>query len=170
MVRHLSAIAVARIKTASKCVTSEINQVLLHRRICIPNRITYDLAISHSLYQHRRKKPVSELPTNPTLCNRRSPQQIGRFTSIRRCQCGRRMLPTSMERFPTYRSPANLGLFNLGEERIRAHSVSAHASSNRHCVTALAVVLLASFIATAVFSPPFSVYLTVTLVPSFAPS
>jgi hypothetical protein len=28
-----------------------------------------------------RKKPVSELPTNPTLCSRRPPQRIGRFTS-----------------------------------------------------------------------------------------
>src|ERR1700690_2545865 len=39
-----------------------------------------------------------------------------------------------------------------------------------HCETALAVALLASFTATAVFSPPFSVYLTVTLEPSLRPS
>src|SRR5271166_76981 len=42
------------------------------------------------------------------------------------------------------------------------------ASSAGYCVTALAVALLASFIATAVFSPPFSVYFTVTFAPCLA--
>ena len=45
-----------------------------------------------------------------------------------------------------------------------------HAASPHYCVTALAVALLASLIATAVFSPPFSVYLTETLAPALRPS
>jgi len=47
---------------------------------------------------------------------------------------------------------------------------SALQSLVHHWVTALAVALLASFIATAVFSPPFSVYFTETLAPSLRPS
>src|SRR5271165_1749354 len=54
----------------------------------------------------------------------------------------------------------------------RVHISPLHSSARRvrHCVTALAVALLASFTATAVFSLPFSVYLTETLAPSLRPS
>lgn len=53
---------------------------------------------------------------------------------------------------------------------LRGSARATHFLVFRYCDTAFAVALLASFIATAVFSPPFSVYLTEIFEPSFRPS